>query len=217
MLDATNPTAISYLWQDSSTTPIFNVTQSGTYFVTVQDSCNIISDTINVIITDDVPTLDLGQNIEICIGETTSIDVTTIDANTYVWNNGSTNPMLTINMEGQYSVIATNDCGSSQDSILVNFIDCNCYVIVPNTFSPDDNQNSTFYPMTEGICNFTNYKLMIFNRWGNKVFETNDILMQWDGIYDNEIQPQDTYTWIIDYGLDSGFKDILKGSVLLIR
>ena len=82
---------------------------------------------------------------------------------------------------------------------------------------PDDNQNSTFYPMTEGICNFTNYKLMIFNRWGNKVFETNDILMQWDGIYDNEIQPQDTYTWIIDYGLDSGFKDILKGSVLLIR
>jgi len=41
--------------------------------------------------------------------------------------------------------------------------------------------------------------------------------MQWDGIYNNELQPQDTYTWIIDYELDSGAKEILKGNVLLVR
>jgi gliding motility-associated-like protein len=64
---------------------------------------------------------------------------------------------------------------------------------IPNAFTPNgDGLNDTFGPVGEGI---TDYSMQIFNRWGNLIFESNDMNVQWDGNYHNEIAPTGTYVY----------------------
>jgi gliding motility-associated-like protein len=66
---------------------------------------------------------------------------------------------------------------------------------IPNAFTPNgDGLNDTFGGKGEGI---TDYNLQIFNRWGNLIFESNDMKNQWDGNYHNEIAPIGVYVYKI--------------------
>lgn len=67
---------------------------------------------------------------------------------------------------------------------------------VPNAFTPNgDGLNDTFGGTGEGI---TEYNLQIFNRWGNLIFESNDMKTQWDGNYNNGIAPIGVYFYKIN-------------------
>ncbi|MBS1613892.1 MAG: gliding motility-associated C-terminal domain-containing protein, partial [Bacteroidetes bacterium] len=58
----------------------------------------------------------------------------------------------------------------------------------------------------------------IFNRWGEKVFETTDPLSGWDGMYKGMIQPLGVYTWKCDYQLAGQTKSTLaSGNLTLMR
>ena len=88
---------------------------------------------------------------------------------------------------------------------------------VPTAFTPNgDNQNDVIYVNGWGIKQLLEFK--IYNRWGQLVFESNDITKGWNGYYKGELQPQDTYvyqaeveTWI------EGQKLKKKGLFELIR
>ncbi|MDX1652570.1 MAG: gliding motility-associated C-terminal domain-containing protein, partial [Brumimicrobium sp.] len=72
---------------------------------------------------------------------------------------------------------------------------------VPNTFTPDnDNFNEVFKPIfTSGFDPF-DYKLLIFNRWGEIIFESNNAEVGWDGTYgadSEQIVKDGTYVWKI--------------------
>lgn len=67
---------------------------------------------------------------------------------------------------------------------------------IPNAFTPNgDGLNETFGIIGTGI---TDYTLQVFNRWGNLIFESNDVSVQWDGTYKNEPVPMDTYVYKIN-------------------
>jgi gliding motility-associated-like protein len=57
----------------------------------------------------------------------------------------------------------------------------------------------------------------IYNRWGNVVFQSNDITKGWDGTFKGKAQPIDSYVYTITVMTYKGFKLSKKGSVLLIR
>ncbi len=94
-----------------------------------------------------------------------------------------------------------------------------CKIIVYEGFSPnDDGINETF--IIEGLINFPNHKVTIFNRWGNKVYEAAPYLSDWDGtstlgvtVGGNKL-PVGTYFYIIDPGDGS---DVIKGYIYLNR
>jgi gliding motility-associated-like protein len=66
---------------------------------------------------------------------------------------------------------------------------------VPNAFTPNgDGLNDTFACVGEGI---TEFDLQIFNRWGELIFESNDMKVQWDGSYKNEVAPIGVYVYKI--------------------
>jgi gliding motility-associated-like protein len=112
-LDATFPNS-TYLWQNNSTSPTFNVTQSGTYSVAVTNSCGTVSDNVLVTI-NAAPVFDLGPDLTICVGQTIDLDATTPNA-TYVWQDNSTNPIFTASQAGNYSVVASiGNCSSTDD------------------------------------------------------------------------------------------------------
>lgn len=70
-------------------------------------------------------------------------------------------------------------------------------IYVPNTFTPDgDEYNQSFGAVMAGIDVY-DFELNIYNRWGEKVFQSYDISVPWDGTYQGQIVPAGVYTWTI--------------------
>jgi gliding motility-associated-like protein len=89
---------------------------------------------------------------------------------------------------------------------------------IPNSFTPDgDEHNQTWKFYIEGI-DLMNFKVEIFNRWGELMWESYNAREEWDGTFKNQKVPQGTYTWKMTYKeLNSdgrqqhvGFINILK-------
>lgn len=90
---------------------------------------------------------------------------------------------------------------------------------VPNAFTPDgDEYNNTFLPVLSGAFDPYHYSLMIYNRWGELLFETKDPAVGWDGSYAGQIAEHGTYIWAIAIKhRDTDEKKLLSGHVSLIR
>ena len=110
----------------------------------------------------------------------------------------------------------TNGC-SDQASLLVSskaFIRLN----VPNTVTIDDNGlNEIFFPIFSDIDKIIDYNFEIFNRWGELVFVTKDILGAWDGNYQGEKCQDGTYIWKITYKDIEGLDHQVVGHINILR
>ncbi|MDX1652568.1 MAG: PKD domain-containing protein [Brumimicrobium sp.] len=133
-------------------------------------------------------------------------------ANTYQWNFGDgytsniEHPSHTYpETEDEYIVqlIAISASGCPDTAYAVINIYEELIFYVPNTFTPDnDDFNEVFKPIfTSGFDPF-DYKLLIFNRWGEVIFESNNSEIGWDGTYgaeSNRIVKDGTYVWKIEF------------------
>lgn len=153
-------------------------------------------------------------------------------ANSYYWNFGDggftnlTNPVHNYQVVGFYTVslVATNQFGC-RDTVQkpVKVISD---IQFPNVFTPNANggngggynpadfSNDVFFPYTSGV---TEYHLMIFNRWGELVFDSKDIAVGWDGYFNGKLCQQDAYVWKADVKFFDGRKFNKTGSVTLLR
>jgi gliding motility-associated-like protein len=85
---------------------------------------------------------------------------------------------------------------------------------LPNAFSPNgDGINDLLFII--GLEPGSLLAFEIYNRWGEKVFETNDVNASWDGTFNNEILPMGVYVWNISY--NSGTNLVKSGNVTLVR
>jgi gliding motility-associated-like protein len=67
---------------------------------------------------------------------------------------------------------------------------------VPNAFTPDgDSYNNSFYPVLTAGYNQDDYEFLIFNRWGELIFESHTIGEGWNGTYRDHKCQDDVYTW----------------------
>jgi hypothetical protein len=95
-------------------------------------------------------------------------------------------------------------------------------IFVPNAFSPynKDGLNDIFYPFSASDNPIIINQFLIFNRWGNQVFQafnfpTNEPEFGWDGSFQNiELNPS-TFVWWLEYVSSDGTVKILKGEILL--
>lgn len=95
------------------------------------------------------------------------------------------------------------------------FIDFNALLGVPNAFSPNgDGINDQVRIEGRGIVKLS---FRIYNRWGEKVFETTDKNEGWDGIYKGVLQEMDVYTYAVEATLINGQQVPLKGNITLVR
>ncbi len=87
---------------------------------------------------------------------------------------------------------------------------------VPTAFSPnDDGSNDILYVRGWGIQKLIEFK--VYNRWGQELFETNDMQQGWDGLYKGEKQPIETYTYTAKGITFMGKEITIQGYVTLIR
>jgi len=121
---------------------------------------------------------------------------------------------------GVYSVTVSNNCGALTLPTVITLTDCECRIVMPNAFTPNgDGINDYFLPNYD--CNNPTSLLMrIFNRWGEKVFETTDLNGKWDGRYRGVMQPTGVYIYYVEFtgfanNVSKSFQ--LMGSLTLIR
>ena len=114
----------------------------------------------------------------------------------------------------------SNGCVSNQQETVVVVQNCPEELIyIPNTFTPDGNElNQVFLPVfTSGFDQY-DYELLIFNRWGNLIFESNDHKMGWDGTFNNAYVQEGTYSWVIRYGnVETDKKTEIRGFVTILK
>ena len=190
---------------------------SGTYI----DTLLTINGCENVVTTH----LFVGPSFSVNIGKDTCItDTTTIHlianvpgATSYTWQDGTHDSTITVTAPGLYWVrVLVNNCSKS-DSIQIISCPTLIYFYLPNAFTPNgDGLNDVFRPVSNEILDF---HLIIYNRWGQMIFETSSSGNGWDGTFrGNKCEPG-VYTYILTYGGKSTEGDTKKitGFVTLVR
>ena len=90
-------------------------------------------------------------------------------------------------------------------------------VYVPNAFTPNGNGDDDIFIPSTGFIDLTDYDFSIFNRWGEKLFETNDRNAGWNGKFGGKKCDSDVYVWLLTFKTSSGQFIDMKGTVTLIR
>jgi gliding motility-associated-like protein len=140
-----------------------------------------------------------------------------LDGITYEINGTSSNG-VTINQQGSYNITATDSYGC-QRTFHVNVVEqkCeDCAPHVPNAFTPNgDGHNDIFKPKL--FCTISEFDLQIFNRWGQKVFESQNSANGWDGTYLGSKMMTGVYVYVMKYRTTSHLSKTSTGTVALIR
>jgi large repetitive protein len=88
-------------------------------------------------------------------------------------------------------------------------------IFIPNTFTPNnDGKNDVFYVYSNGIQSL---RLLVFNQWGEKIFESQNINTGWDGKYKGVMQPNGTYVYSLKATLSDGTTVTRSGSISIVR
>jgi gliding motility-associated-like protein len=114
-------------------------------------------------------------------------------------------------------LIVTNNIGCSDTAIQIIKVVGNCYIAVPNAFTPNgDGLNDYLYPTNAYKAKDLMFK--VFNRFGQLVFSTANWQTKWDGNFKGQQADPGAYVWLLQYTLiDSGQKVEQKGSTILLR
>lgn len=161
-----------------------------------------------------LPRVNLGaDSIIMCPGEMKKIGINQL-ADSIFWSTGARD-LDSIDINGLQTPIIVevynNGC-LAKDSILVS---TNCDVFIPTAFSPNsDGYNDLFNMMKNSVKSYT---LKVFNRWGELVFETNDLSNSWNGTYKGAPCPMDSYTYVASGIRFNEEPFYLKGTLTLLR
>jgi len=211
LLNASNNNA-TYKWQDGNNNATYPVNNGGKYYVAVNINDCVINDTININYTP-IPNFTLGNDLFICKGIEYKLDPvmnTTVD---YLWQDGSHASFFNVNTDGLYILKASNSCGIFADSVKVTT--AICQLQLPTAFTPNnDGYNDIFrvirpFPVKQ-------FHMAVYNRWGQKIFESSDIYKGWNGTFNQTSLPTGTYVWFISLTDEEGKQQNAKGSVMLI-
>ena len=166
----------------------------------------------------------LGKDTTLCNGDTLILNPKMPNA-TYTWQSGSTDSIYKVTQAGTYWVSAyfADYNITTYDTINVAYIDCDTAqtiipdIYIPNSFTPNgDGLNDVFNIKTTFI--FSDYKLTIFNRWGNMVFDSEDINKGWDGTYKGKPVPLGVYVFQLTATIKDTGEQIKKtGRVTVVR
>ena len=215
----------TYAWSNGSSDATATDLGVGNYTVTVTDSKNCTATTSVSVSMYPNPTATVSPYPvgSVRVGE--SIQLSASGGQNYSWSpetflscTNCANPLSTpIVEEIKYCVEVIDNNGCSDTACTTILVDTTCSAIfVPNAFSPNDDTNNDDIGITN-ICPFNKVRFAIFNRWGEKVFETNDPNIRWDGTYKGQPQPISTYYYYLDVELINGRQVVRRGDITLIR
>lgn len=241
VLDNTSIAGETWLWSfgdgpPSSTStafePNFTYTATGTYTITLiaynPNTCNR-TDTARFtiqVLDKPIALFDFSPVTPLPNTPVTFNNLSSPDAVRFRWRFGDGDSLLTTSrlpVQHQYNATGTfNACLTAYNAANCDSTYClpvQAVIIpvvdVPNAFTPLTNDaNSVVFVRGFGIAKM---QFTIWNRWGQKVFETNNRFQGWDGKYKGVVQPMDVYAYTLSVEFSDGQKTTKKGDITLIR
>ena len=211
----------TYVSDTTSPIPVLHPITSQDYTVILTSALGCL-DTLDIDVTVfPAAVLNLGDSVTLYPGETYHIEPMT-NCTSFAWfpplglsDALISDPIASPDVNTKYIVrgITENGCVVI-DSISI-YVDPNTLLAMPNAFTPGNGPNNELKIIKRGIATLNYFR--IFNRWGNKVFETNDIDKGWDGSYNGTPQPLGVYVYEIQAVTNSGRIFVKQGNITLIR
>lgn len=219
--------AIQYLWEPSAglnnihtSSVISTPTIPTSYVVTGTDAYGcIMRDTVFIDLYPQ-PYIQASHDQYLVEGDVAEISATTSSNGIIYWSPSEYLSCVvcsytTASPPSDFRYIVTiedeNGCKATDD-VLILF---HPLVYVPNTFTPNGDEFNGIFKAKGG--NIKNFNLRIYNRWGQLIFESDDINIGWDGTYKGELCQDGTYTWKIRYEDSGGNEHKPVGHINLLR
>jgi len=207
------------LSNDAIPNPVATPLQTTKYTVNVgnngcSDSTKSVTVTVN-----QIPIANAGNDITLFEGESATLNGTVKGDNTsYSWSPAtflndptSLTPVTTPTENTTYTLTAVSQtCGTSTSSVFVKVYK---KIKVPNTFSPNNDGVNDYWDI-HALSTYPQCSVMIYNRWGQQVYQSTGYAKPWDGIYNSSPLPTGTYYYIIDLKNNT---PKLAGWVLIVR
>lgn len=151
------------------------------------------------------------------------INNTSIGGNSYEWTFGTTDtanafePIYTYYTEGDYLIqlVVTSIYGCSDTAIGSIHVRKHESIFIPNTFTPNDNSLNDYFSVVAD--NLKALNVIIFDRWGEIIYTSDDMHFRWDGTTNGERAQQGVYGYIITAEGYSGEAETFKGTLTLLR
>jgi gliding motility-associated-like protein len=189
-------------------------TQSGIYIDSAKSFGGCDSIVTTTLVVNANPAGFLPGDTIVCIGR---VLVLTLNGyNSVNWSTGTNANSVSITLAGTYSaqVVDRNGCQGG-DTVNIAFDKC-VAIEIPTAFTPNhDGKNDIFRPIIPAPLN--GYRMQVWSRWGQLLFETHEYNKGWNGTFLGEIQPNGTYIYQITFTDADGFAVLKKGTLVLIR
>ncbi|RYY38474.1 MAG: PKD domain-containing protein [Chitinophagaceae bacterium] len=231
--------AASYVWHpdqyldnDSIPNPIATPPATIRYQVVGYDGWNCFTDTADVVVAvGQYPTANLGPDLVLATGVQRPLVTTVTNGpiRNWLWAPASDLscstcplPTATIRNDVLYTVQVTNNYGcAASDTLFIKAFCKEAQVFLPNAFSPDgDGVNDVFMVQGSGILRVKTFR--IFNRWGELVFEKNEVppndpRFGWDGRVIGRPAIPDVYVYTVEVLCENGTPYTYKGNVTILK
>jgi len=207
--------------------PVFYLTRGGNYTVNlITGNGNCTASSQQSVVVSDKLVADFLMPIAACSGEVITIQNNSKAATAWLWDfgNGVTsileNPPVfqyagTTDVIYNVSLSVSNANCSATITKPIN-ITSNCNMYMPTAFTPnEDGLNDTFGPVN--THQLQNLQFSVFNRYGERVFNSSPTLSRWNGYWKGMLQPEGQYIWMLTYADKQSGKTITRrGTVLLV-
>ncbi|MCB0737017.1 MAG: gliding motility-associated C-terminal domain-containing protein [Bacteroidetes bacterium] len=208
-------TLYTYTWSDGFIGNVRTITKEGKYSVKAEHSgCDsTVTFMAKSLIDED---FKLGPDTQFCLPF--EFALSTISAPKIKWSSGNTeDTFITVSDTGTYWIELEFDNCSVSDTVHIDTLDCYTGLYVPNAFTPqgtNDDLNPVFIAQGSNIVSFN---MQIFNRFGQCIFETDDINEGWDGTYEGKESPVGVYVYVINYKAHKRAREYLAGNLTILR
>jgi gliding motility-associated-like protein len=210
-----------YLWSPGGATSdslVLDPAQEGTFTVVASDVWGC-SDTAQVEV-GLFPPASVGAGYTSTVDYGDSVQLHAFGTGSFLWSPDSTlgcstcpDPFVWPTTTTVYTVELTDGNGCKATSSVTVFFRGTLFV--PNTFTPNnDGINDRFLALATEVDDF---RMLVYNRWGQLIFETDRLGEGWDGRYKGHESPIDTYVWRVDLREANGSQHTLFGHVNLVR
>ena len=218
----------SYTWLPSGGTgPTATGLTAGNYTVTVTDSRSCTENIPVTIVNASAPVLNIINTRNVtCFGLSDGAATVQVSGGnppySFSWNSIPAQTTATINNvpAGNYTVTVTdnNGCSVATSVTLTQPVAGACNdVYFPNSFTPNgDAKNDGFGPLGN-VGAISNYRLLVYNRYGELVFRSSDPYERWNGFYRSKQNSPSSFTWVAKFTFKNRMQRTEKGTVILIR
>mgnify|MGYP000896871458 FL=1 len=210
----------SYLWSTGQNSAVIMVSPQGTtqYFVSVSNTCGIDIDSVSVQV-HPLPDVDAGEDQTSPAG--VAVQLGASGADSYIWSpswlltcSDCASPLASPEETTMFIVTGTNAYGCSSSDTVFIFIDDNDAIYIPNIFSPNgDQMNDILYVRGS----FKWMELYIYDRWGEKVFESHDQADGWNGEFRGKSVDPGVFAYYLKIEKFDGSVVRKQGNITLVR